>query len=348
MFQQSTNMENGADSSAHSKSGLWRLALCAIGICSCFLHYGYIIETLFAKEQERLGASFVVFTQCVSNTLVALLWQRIAPGKEQHQNQQKHASLNPLHHSMILAASLCYVGAMATSNEAVAYVSYPVAVLAKSCKLIPTMLVGQFIEGKFYSQVEWLAAVLISVGIVLFHWTRLTPESSESGEEEDTAPYGMMLLTLSLCLDGALAAFQNVLKRPSGYRPPSAMETMLWMNFYASFLFVPLCLVSGQWVHGFRLLYNQPSKWLYKILWLNGAVAVGQIFIFLTIVWYSPVVTTTLTTTRKFGTILLSVWTYGHSFSFAQWTAIGLVFLGLYLAIWVVANQKKGKKARTE
>lgn len=77
------------------------------------------------------------------------------------------------------------------------------------------------------------------------------------------------------------------------------------------------------------------SMW-YKIAALNATVAAGQVFIFLTINWYSPVMTTTITTTRKFFTILLSVWTYGHDFSTWQWFAIALVFTGLYLAILMV------------
>jgi UDP-galactose transporter B1 len=82
-----------------------------------------------------------------------------------------------------------------------------------------------------------------------------------------------------------------------------------------------------------------------KILVLNAAAAAGQVFIFLTITWYTPVITTTITTTRKFVTILLSVWAFGHSFSLTQWTAVALVFTGLYLVIAVQRQQHQQKTA---
>jgi UDP-galactose transporter B1 len=132
-------------------------------------------------------------------------------------------------------------------------------------------------------------------------------------------------------MDGLLASCQNFLKktRPN-LRPPDAIETMLWMNLYAIVYLVPLTVLSGQ-LDMKALL----SMW-YKIAVLNMTVAAGQVFIFLTITWYSPVMTTTITTTRKFFTILLSVWTYGHHFSTWQWLAVALVFTGLYLSILMI------------
>merc|ERR1712224_1071640 len=76
---------------------------------------------------------------------------------------------------------------------------------------------------------------------------------------------------------------------------------------------------------------------------LNGVVSVGQKFIFLCISWYSSLVTTTITTTRKFFTILFSVLYFGHSFTVGQWTSVLLVFGGLYLSIVSVNKPNVGK-----
>ena len=66
---------------------------------------------------------------------------------------------------------------------------------------------------------------------------------------------------------------------------------------------------------------------------LNITAAAGQIFIFFTIQIFSPLMCTTITTTRKFLTILLSVRNFGHRFTSFQWLSIVMVFGGLYLAI---------------
>lgn len=47
----------------------------AVGICASYLYYGILQEQLFSEAQ--VGASFLLLTQCFSNTLVALLWQRL-------------------------------------------------------------------------------------------------------------------------------------------------------------------------------------------------------------------------------------------------------------------------------
>ena len=356
--------------STTTTTSIWRLAMCTVGICSCYLYYGFLQERLFTKSSRhhRLGATIVLVTQCVTNCLVALVWQQF--GKH-HKFQDQNNNKKPLRHGLLLAASVCYVGAMSSSNEAIQYVSYPVAVLAKSCKLIPTMLVGQLVERKGYSRLEWMAALLISTGIGLFHWnhhnnSRMFHHQRKQSSQQDTTDeknaatrYGMMLLLFSLTLDGILSSCQNWIKqrpRPDDdTRTPNAVETMLWMNLYALVTLIPLAVATGQWNAGIELLwfspeepplqddYNNNNDWSLasKIALLNATVAFGQIFIFLTIAWFSPIVTTTITTTRKFFTILLSVWAYGHPFTAVQWTAVGLVFSGLYLSILMVSREKE-------
>ena len=330
--------------------GLWHLLVCASGICICYLSYGLVFEKLFTGK-DRLGAIFVLVTQSVTNSLVAYVWkqQKTPSGIKESSSQHKL----PLRHAVIFFSSACYVGAMACSNEAIQYVSYPVTAVFKSCKLIPTMLVGQLVEGRLHSATEWLAALLITCGILLFQWSRLQNASSQpgTGNDDDAAnghqTYGTLLLLGSLSLDGVLAACQNVIKRPSpneSYRVPTAIETMLYMNVYAVFYLVPLSIWTGQWSHGLERMQANPGDYLLQLGLLNTTVAAGQIFIFLTIQWYSPVVTTTITTTRKFFTILLSVWMYGHSFSVTQWLAVCLVFSGLYLAILMVQRKRSAKQ----
>jgi UDP-galactose transporter B1 len=375
--------------------GMARLAICASGICVCYLYYGFLQERLFSDKQQRLGATFVLVTQCVTNTLVAVIWQQIErnlllppatpPGagvSTTSSSSDASPFQLPLHHSLLLFTSACYCLAMTCSNEAIQYVSYPVAVLAKSCKLIPTMLVGQTVEGKLYSRKEWLAALAISAGILLFHWSRMEQQhhkhsntnTDNKDDDDDRATYGMFLLLISLVMDGVLSSCQNFLKRPPAttitkpdsnskstptpqpasvsYRTPNAVETMLYVNLYALLFLIPACMHTGQWQHGVDALLHSglnindsdgSASLVQKILILNAAAAAGQVFIFLTITWYTPVITTTITTTRKFVTILLSVWAFGHSFTITQWTAVALVFTGLYLVIAVQRQQHQQK-----
>ena len=340
-----------------TRHGLGHLALCALGICICYLYYGILQERLFTGR-ERLGASFVLATQCITNALVAYIWQQVQPSDNNNNNNSsakrtRTISTTPNHGLMFLTSGF-YVAAMVFSNEAIQYVSYPVAVLAKSCKLIPTMLVGQIMEGKLYSSAEWSAALLISMGIVLFHWSRhhggMSHENGGSDDDDDQSTYGMLLLSGSLAMDGVLSSMQNFLKFPrnkAAYRAPTAEETMLYMNLYAVVYLFPLCLHNGQWTDGVARLSKEESL-VSAVLILNATVALGQIFIFLCLTWFSPLYTTTITTTRKFLTVVVSVVMFGHSFTPTQWLSVCLVFAGLYLIIVVQRNKKAVVKAKAD
>jgi solute carrier family 35 (UDP-galactose transporter), member B1 len=331
--------------------GLGTLAVCAAGICGCYLYFGVLQERLFTGE-TRMGATFTLVTACLTNAFVAILWHaaveafglKSATKNGPHESQQAR-----LHHRQLILTSFCYVTAMVCSNEAIQYVSYPVAVLAKSCKLIPTMILGQIVEGRRYSNEEWMAAVLISFGIVAFHFSRMFESLSFVASDKDVnakdtfwsnSQFGMALLLFSLLMDGLLSSTQNLLKRRSnGFRPPTAVETMLYVNLYALVFVIPLSIAQGQWEAGLLTLSDSARRGHHVVFWnllmINLVVGVGQIFIFLTIQLYSSMIVTTITTTRKFLTILLSVWTFGHRFTILQWAAIVLVFAGLYLVILV-------------
>lgn len=211
------------------------------------------------------------------------------------------------------------------------FVSYPTAVLAKSCKMIPTMVMGLLLEQTSYSSSEWIAAMCITVGIVLFHLSTMGTKLAHGSRE--TSGYGLFLLAFSLLCDGLLGSCQGLLKRldTSNYkrRPPSAVETMLFVNLYALLLLVPMAYLSGEWDHGM----SQWDKVKIGVCFMNASAAAGQIFIFLTITWFSPLVCTTITTTRKFFTILLSVVYFGHRFTTSQWASVGLVFSGLFVGL---------------
>lgn len=316
----------------------FRLAFCTLGICSCYWFYGFLQEKLITKS--TVGATFLLATQTFANTLVAVIWKRLESSSNEEKPFKDKKLSRTLNHPLLLLTSLTYVTAMTASNEALRFVSYPTNVLAKSCKLIPTMVMGYFIEKRNYSLRQWSSALSISVGIAVFNWSRIMQQREGNDDEGSSGQdyhywKGMGLLFLSLCMDGFLGCCQGILKKEDktlSRRAPTAVETMLFVNVYALFLYVPMAMASGQWDHGIEVLKNDSSL-LSAVIILNGVVSIGQIFIFLTLSWYSSFVCTTITTTRKFFTILISVIHFGHKFSVGQWTSVCMVFGGLYLSI---------------
>lgn len=366
-----------------SKKSPLLLLLCASGITSCYLWYGTIQEHIFHMDKEENGEGgsgeqsitlFLLATGTFSSFLLAWIWTVIGPiflssdkrASRKGDTANVKAIVGKLNHPLIVLTSLTYLSAMAASNESLHYVSYPTCVLAKSSKLIPTMIVGWLFDQwrsrqrgdgchhhntKSINATEWIGAGLITVGILCFQYIQLHKQSSNgsshhNGEKEakGDSPYGLVLLGLSLFMDGLLAACQSNLKQKnvtmdasndgiSAYRPPSAMETMLYTNLYATLILLPASHYAGQFERGMAILLSNGSDRSLLLFQLNLSASLGQVFIFLTIHHFSPLTCTTITTTRKFFTILLSVYKFGHVLDVWQWVSVGLVFGGLYLEI---------------
>lgn len=74
------------------------LLMCAVGICASYLYYGMLQEQLFSDAQ--VGASFLLLTQCISNTVVALAWQQLDRMRE-----TKSSSTRQLHHPLLIMST---------------------------------------------------------------------------------------------------------------------------------------------------------------------------------------------------------------------------------------------------
>lgn len=79
-------------------------------------------------------------------------------------------------------------------------------VLAKSCKMIPVMVMGTIIGGKFYSSLEYGCALLIAAGISLF--AKQSSAKVVSKLAAPNAPLGYALCFLNLMFDGYTNAMQ--------------------------------------------------------------------------------------------------------------------------------------------
>ena len=324
-----------AELDTNPTGGVLRFSICALGICVCYMYYGIIQESLFSKQ--KIGPSFVLLLQCITNSAVARIWLSLdqwvtggpassssspsstadaaAARKKNDDLQTTETSAiknknDRLHHPLLAMTALCYVSAMVCSNEALHFVSYPTAVLAKSCKLIPTMAMGVLVEHKKYQWIEWMAALCITLGIVLFNFSRL---SGKASEEDESSWVGLTLLSTSLLMDGFLGSCQGLLKQKRSLllprllggqerkhgqqlisvRPPNAVETMLFVNLYAIVYLIPLTIANQQMVDGLSMLRGSMASsvnasdekegthraLLWGLLVMNMTVAVGQIFV---------------------------------------------------------------------
>lgn len=310
------------------RAGL-ELAACTIGIYIGFIGSGILHEKLFKDihYQESLSGAdvdpttFLVYCQCDFNMLVGLLWVAFL---------NPPANTAPWYDHLSIGAS--YLFGMVYSNTALSYVTYPVQIIVKSCKLVPVMLMRVVINGARYSTREYFNVALMVIGIVLFQFYRQVDVSSEDGGMR-SGLVGVCLLLLAMVFEGYTGPKQE--RMVAVHKPPIAMM-MFMMNYMAVFILTVQLKVAGT----FNATIDQMIKLFTTspdvALTLSAALllsAVGQICILITVYRFDSLTMVTITTTRKLFTFLASVLWFGHAMNTMQWGGVSLIFIGLGLNI---------------
>lgn len=307
------------------------LVVCTLAIYVCFIGYGLLQEQLYkdryGPNKEKFDHSlFLVFAQCTLNMVVAsfgFLLFRLPPNTV------------PLREYLQIGVS--YIGAMFSSNAALAYVSYPTQALGKSCKLIPVMLTRIFINRARYDAKEYFNVALTTAGITAFQLFQTASE--KKGHDTADSAFGLLLLFLSLVLDGYTGPKQEHM---ISVHKPSITHMMFWMNFWSSLLVGCALVVTGRLMPGLAFCAAYPDVVL-KMVVFSVLSAFGQIVILITVFRFDSLVLTTITTTRKFFTLLASVVWFGHALSAAQWAGVAMVFLGLGLNTYTKYHKNKAQ-----
>lgn len=249
-------------------------------------------------------------------------------------------------HRDIFTSGVSQMFAMAGSNEALRYVSYPTQVLGKSCKMVPVMAGGIVLGGKSYSPVEYLQVALITAGVCMFN---LLGKKKKAGEDSSL---GLLLIGFSLVMDAVTGGLQDKVKKrtkelnpEAGEKPvPTMHESMFWTNLSGAIVAFLLAVVTGNLREGVSFCMRNPEV-LNAILIYSLASCVGQNFIYYTITQFNPLVLTTVTTTRKIFTTVYSVFRNpANRLALGQWGGCGLVFVGMLIDIAVQAICPKKKK----
>jgi solute carrier family 35 (UDP-galactose transporter), member B1 len=144
--------------------------------------------------------------------------------------------------------------------------------------------------------------------------------------------FGEVLLLVSLALDGLTGAVQDKMNATHEKKSHhKKVHTMMYnMNLWSCILLFLAILVTGEVFEYFIFAQKYPQVIWYMIL-LSICGCIGQHFIFTTITTFGPLACSIITTSRKFFTILGSVFLFGNALSPMQWIGSTLVFIGLAL-----------------
>ncbi|XP_048441067.1 UDP-galactose/UDP-glucose transporter 3-like [Pyrus x bretschneideri] len=311
-------------------SGLRRVLVfgfCVVGIWSAYIYQGVLQETLSTKRFGPDGNRFehLAFLNLAQN-VVCLIWSYIMLKLCSSGN----AGGAPMW--TYWSAGITNTIGPAMGIEALKYISYPAQVLAKSSKMIPVMLMGTLVYGKRYSFPEYVCTLLVAGGVSVFALLK-TSSKTISKLAHPNAPLGYGLCFLNLAFDGFTNATQDSIK--ARYPKTSAWEIMLGMNLWGT-IYNMIYMFGWPRGSGFEAVQfckqHPEAAWDIFLYCLCGAA--GQNFIFLTISRFGSLANTTITTTRKFVSIVVSSLLSGNPLSTKQWGSVVMVFSGLSYHIY--------------
>ena len=294
-----------------------KLLIGAGGIYGAFLYYGSLQEDVFRYTAED-GTQFkqawlLQVLEALANVLVGFVGMQLT-GATKNIPQMAFA---------ISGAS--QVSAKACTSLALANgLSFPVATLAKSGKMAPVMLGSLILGGATYSLREYLQVAAIIGG------TAVVSMGKKKGGGSSSSALGVAFIILSLVLDGVTAGFQKRLKAETAKAgvKPKPYDFMFWTNLYMCLTAVVVSGALGEIGTGLAYCTGNPEI-LSKIIKFAICSAVGQSFIFYTIANFDPLILSTVTTTRKIFSVLLSIFLKGHTLSLTGWSGIAMACGGI-------------------
>jgi len=294
-----------------------KLIVGAGGIYAAFLYYGSLQEDVFrytaADGTSFKAAWFLQVLEALANVIVGFVGMQIM------------GPTNGIPLPMFAISGAAQVSAKACTSLALANgLSFPVATLAKSGKMAPVMAGSLLLGGASYSVRQYLQVAAIIGG------TAIVSMGKKKGGSTSNSSVGVAYIILSLVLDGVTAGFQKRLKVATAQAgvKPKPYDFMFWTNLFMALTAIVIATGLGDMSSGLAFCTANPEIFS-KIGQFALCSAVGQSFIFYTIANFDPLVLSTVTTTRKIFSVLLSIFLKGHSLSLTGWSGIGLSCAGI-------------------
>ncbi|CAK9783136.1 hypothetical protein CC85DRAFT_326970 [Cutaneotrichosporon oleaginosum] len=253
---------------------------------------------------------------------------------------------------LLLQVSLFQTTAGPIGFHALRHISYPTMVLAKSCKLIPVLLLNVLLYRRRFGAHKYAVVALVSAGISLF---MLFGSKSKAGGGDSV--FGLLLLLVNLLIDGLtnstqdqifalypsysgqqmmfiMAALQLTLLTPAMLLPLPSRPALLLSHLPVLSSLLPrergamLSFSPPILLQSIRFLATHPSS-LAPLAAYAALGGLGQLFIFETIAHFGSLTLVMVTVTRKLFTMLLSVFVFGHTLTPGQWAGVAVVFAGI-------------------
>lgn len=295
----------GLENREFSKSCIVLVA-CVVGLQTSFVVWGYMLELIMNKNFEPTESNpngrLPSVTVCVlANRFAAVLVSAAAVFF-------RHGFAGKQFGVPLRVFSVCAITSWISSwcvYASLRHISFPVMTVSRSCKVVVVMLVGRLLHGTKYSWKDHACGVLITIGAIIYSWGfgRSFPEGNQ--------PVGYILIVFYLFSDAFTAQWQELLYQKYGRRNIDSFQMMLGVNVFGlAFASISL-LLSGDTHVTLQFLKKNPVAIEY-LAFAAISSCLGQLFIFVTIREFGPVLYSIVMTVRQIFSVILSSVMFGH------------------------------------
>nr|AKN21642.1 slc35b-2 [Schmidtea mediterranea] len=284
-----------------------------VGLFVFYIVYGYLQERIFLIPNFKLYGWYLTWFQFCIYSLLGLF--------ETYISGITHKEVPWKIYVLIAFLTVCTMG---LSNSSVGYLNYPTQVIFKCCKLIPTMIGGVLIQRISYNKLDITSVLLMVVGLI---WFIL----AETSVQPNFNLYGVLLISLALCADGAIG---NVQEKTMKKYSLTTSEMVLY-SYTIGLVMISLGLiVSGQFVPAFTICAVDPFRTygMFIIFSLSGYFGIQ--FVLMLVKNFGALPAVTVSTCRKAVTIILSFLFFQKPYTMTYLYAGLVVLLGIYLNLY--------------
>jgi len=293
------------------------------------------------RETYEIAMLYSCFQQ-MGTVLVALALTRYHQATADV-NQKQPENVAPSWPSMMLLALLVFAST-ALPNFAVEFVYFPAKVVAKSTKLVPTMIVSVLMgNSKKFSFIDYTSAMLLCSGAVGFALNSGRVDVNDDGIEtvREHMYVGLMFLAIASFADALVPNLQQSAMKAGA----SAEQVAFRVNSVgAAWVFVFLFFSGALQVWFFELFFEEP---VLLVLMIGGAASLGIAVLAYTMLIREAgsVVAVAIATARKVLTLTLSYVVFpGRGKTFGAAHAISAIAVAVGMALGPISERIRSYK----
>lgn len=297
-----------------------QFSLLACGVFFFFGLHNFLQEAIMHVPNFRSGVMlgyFEVLGVCICSTL------------ERHFLAKERGHVAPLSAYPLLTG--CLMASSSLSNISLNYINFPTKVVFRSCKLIPTMVIASILHRKVFQPLEYVCAIAISAGLVLF-------AAADWDLSPSFHPIGLALVSMSVVADSMLPNAQERLFRLGSSR----LEVTSYTNIFTLMIMTCTTLWSGDFFLVWKQMSENQQLTIYFLIYTF--VAYIAISLHMTVVKrYGGVTAVLVATGRKGMTLVLSFLLFPKRFSWFYPVGATFVLGGLLVSSLVKMKSSEPK-----